>query len=98
MQKITIFFITLLFFTIINLYSDIHRGTAGSMSYCQSEISNKASNGTAGPDGSVTYEYPMGMVSASYSSRTGKWIIGKTSVISRDTRWGPPGYTDNDNK
>ncbi|MBN2533835.1 MAG: hypothetical protein JXB88_13145 [Spirochaetales bacterium] len=96
MQKIIIFFIILLFFTISILYADIHKGTAGSMSYYQSEISNKASNGNVGPDGSISYEYPMGIVNANYSSQTGRWKVGITSVISRDTRWRPPGYTDSD--
>jgi hypothetical protein len=76
--------------------ADIYIGTAGSMSYYQSEVNGSESSNSVGPDGSVIYTYPMGSVSARYSSQSRNWFIGETSQITRDIKYGIPQYNDDD--
>jgi RHS repeat-associated protein len=50
---------------------------------------------SVGPHGDAAYSYPMGLVSAQYSSEGG-WSVGGASVIGRSTKWGVPAYGTND--
>ncbi|HBA84847.1 MAG TPA: hypothetical protein DCZ95_12200 [Verrucomicrobia bacterium] len=50
---------------------------------------------SVGASGAVEYRFPMGDVTAVYSSDQG-WSIGGGSVIERSSKWGVPTYTAND--
>lgn len=73
-----------------------HDGSAGSANYYQQEL-EKFGKGSyhAGSSGVMTYRYPMGRVAASYNSESG-WSVGGHSRIARSSKWGVPGYDDND--
>jgi hypothetical protein len=84
-------------FTLLVSYGEIHLGTAGSMSYYQGEINRAGTDNHISQDSSVTYTYPMGRVSARYSSLARGWYIGETSQITRDIKYrGVPNYFDFD--
>lgn len=73
-------------------------GSAGYSSYYQQELGNFGTGaGKIGPDGSITYRYPMGDVALVYSSASGgSWNLSGGGVITRDVKWGVPRYDDQD--
>lgn len=61
--------------------------------YHQESVEPGAEDKIVGNQGEAIYSYPMGNVSAVYSSLDG-WKVGVYSKISRSVKWGPPKYLD----